>query len=314
MTEFLGTCFELSPRLKSYAMSQTQGFLKLPCVTSLSRPSAQSEICRNRPAAWRASIGPRRPRTPRARTRENSPNEEQEDPWTTEKLGFTLVGVIVAPHGVRGEVKVRATTDFGRQRLGTGAVNARRYLLLPGRKYPRPVKVLSGRKASQLDTWILRLDCIHTREYVGEIRGAGIYVKNEDRPRMSGDEFTVGEVTGMNVQLVGQPGHFIGIVRSVITRAEICRASGAGAASEAVAADILEIALCGEDGQPADNDSEASLVPFVKQLVPHVDRKNRVVIIDPPEGLLDITKVNNKYKPPPPRGLLMAARDLEMSV
>lgn len=258
---------------------------------------------------WRASAGPRRPRTLRTRSRRSSSLAERDDPWTPDKLGFTLVGVIVGSHGVHGEVKVRAATDFGRQRLGTGSVGARRYLLLPGRKYPRPVQILGGRKASQEDTWILQFDCVHTKEAVADFRGAGIYVKADDRPRTSGDEYTVGEVVGMSVQTVNQPGHFIGIIRSVITRAEICRASGAGATAEAVAADVLEIAFHGEDGTPADNESDASLIPFVKQLVPYVDRKNRVVSINPPEGLLDITKVNNKYKPPTPRGLLMAARD-----
>lgn len=248
----------------------------------------------------------RRPRAPRARTRDDSTATTRDDPWTTDKLGFVLVGTVIGAHGVRGEVKVRADTDFGRQRLGTVATAAQRYLLLPGRRYPRPVGVKAGRKATQDDVWIIRLDGVDSRDEVEERRGARIYVKEEDRPRMSRDEYLVGDLAGMRVALAESPEDIIGCIRSVVTRQELCAASGAGAAAAAVANDLIEIAL----GGAVDNgEGESTLVPFVKQIVPMVSRRDRLVLLTPPEGLLEIAKVNNKYKPPPPRGLLCAAND-----
>jgi 16S rRNA processing protein RimM len=231
----------------------------------------------------------------------------RDNPWTTDKLGFVLVGVIVAAHGLQGEVKVRADTDFGRERLGAGAASGRHFLLRPGRKYPRPVQLLSGRKATQKDTWIARIEAVENPEEADVLRGSKIMVKEGDRPRMNGDEFMVYELAGMRVAFVETPELIIGTVRSVITRDELCVASGGGAEAAAVAADIIEVALYGDDGLEPTDESDASLVPFVKQIVPHVDLRTRLILIDPPEGLLDITRVNNKRKPTPPRGLLSAA-------
>lgn len=253
----------------------------------------------------------RRPRTPRARTRDASRTgvrPRESDPWAPEALGFVLVGTVVGAHGVRGEAKVRADTDFGRQRLGVVASAAQRYLLLPGRRYPRPVGVAAGRPATQEDVWILRFEGMGNREEVEKRRGARIYVKEVDRPRMSREEFLVGDLVGMGVALAEEPGQVFGRVVGVITRQELCAASGAGAAAAAVAADLLEIAIFGEFD--AGGNEQTTLVPFVKQIVPTVNRKDDVILLTPPEGLLDIAKVNNKYKAPPPRGLLCAAVEI----
>lgn len=248
----------------------------------------------------------RRPRAPRARTRTDSAEALRDDPWSTDKLGFVHVGTIIGPHGVRGEVKVKADTDFGRQRLGTVATAAQRYLLLPGRRYPRPVEVKAGRKATQEDVWIIRLDGVDSRDAVDERRGAKIYVKEEDRPRMSRDEYLVGDLVGMRVALASAPDDVIGCVRSVVTRQELCAASGASAAAAAAANDLIEIAI---GGPVDDGEGDSTLVPFVKQIVPTVSRRDRLVLLTPPEGLLEIARVNNKYKPPPPRGLICPAID-----
>lgn len=122
---------------------------------------------------------------------------------------------------------------------------------------------------------------------------------------MSREEYLVGDLVGMRVALEKEPGEVFGRVVSVITRQELCAASGAGKAAAAVANDLLEIAVFGSFGD--DGVEETTLVPFVKQIVPTVDRQEGLVLLTPPEGLLDIAKVNNKYKPPPPRGLICAA-------
>jgi 16S rRNA processing protein RimM len=262
-------------------------------------------------------MGPSKPRAPRARTRAPTDAEARDDPWTTEKLGFVMVGVVVGAHGVRGEAKVRALTDFGRQRLGAAAAaSGPRYILMPGRRYPRPVEIFAGRKATQANTWIIKVGTVNSREEVDAIRGAQIFVRQDDRPRMSRNEFLVSDLVGMGVAHVGTPDAIAGVVRAVVTREELCEASGGGAASAAVAADLLELAMFDADEETAGdgtfvdrNDGITTLIPFVKKLVPHVDRLRRVVLIDPPPGLLKIAQVNNKYKPPPPRGLLCPARE-----
>lgn len=227
---------------------------------------------------------------------------------------------------MRGEAKAVSEGHFSVSRLGPGVHLHDRYLLLPGRRYPRPVLISAGRKASQKNTWILRLEGIDSREDVIRFRGARVYVKEGDRPKLARDEFMVADLVGSRVRCVGDD-TVIGVVDSVITKDDLCTAAGSGAAAAAVAADLLEIAIfpvkedpCNEpEGHPDRVDTSFKgdipekakrvLVPFVKQVVPFVDRKNSIINIDPPEGLLDIAVVNRKEKPRPPRGLLMAAKE-----
>lgn len=59
--------------------------------------------------------------------------------------------------------------------------------------------------------------------------------------------------------------------------------------------DVLRILLEAED--PADN--RTALIPFVKEMVPSVDLEQRIVTVDPVEGLLDISApATRKHKPP----------------
>ena len=267
-----------------------------------------------------------------ARIEQTDPRTDQ---WAPENLGFLHIATITGPHGVKGEVKAKAVGDFEKLRLGPGVHKTDRYLLLPGRKYPRPCKVLGGRRASQAGTWILKVDGITAREQVVKLRGSRIFVKEYDRPRLARNEYMVGDLVGSRVSLIVKPtdgepwfeairGHVqyhgsfpIAIVDGVITREDLCQASGGGSASAAVASDLLEIALLDpevfetSDGTVTDVPKEATrvLVPFVSEIVPFVDLERAVILIDPPEGLLSIAVVNRKEKPRPPRGLLCPAKD-----
>jgi len=126
---------------------------------------------------------------------------------------------------VRGELKLRAATDWARQRLAPdtpllprqgrrrpGAPPPpplptpkhpppQRFLLLPGRRYPRPVGVTGARKATQAGTWIVSLDCCACREQVAALVGGRLYVRARERPRMGAGEFLVRDLVGMDVLL-----------------------------------------------------------------------------------------------------------------
>lgn len=267
-----------------------------------------------------------KPRTSRPRPRPPSPpSDPREDRWAPENLGFIHVGTITGAHGLKGEAKVLAEGQFSAERLGTGSLTGQplqRYLLLPGRRYPRPVRVGVGRRGSQKDTWILTVGDAKSREEVAELRGARIYVKENDRPKLERDEFMVGDLVGGRVRLRDEG--FVGVVESVLTRDELCRSSGSGEAGAAVASDLIEVALFQiPEGSRDDTQDEGDLkyrgeiperakrvlVPFVKEIVPFVDVKRAEIVLDPPQGLLDIAVVNRREKKRAPRGLLMPARD-----
>ncbi|KAI0567585.1 16S rRNA processing protein RimM [Gracilaria domingensis] len=258
------------------------------------------------------------------------------DQWAPEKFGFLHVATITGVHGVKGELKARTEGDFNRVRLSANKNAQQRYILLPGRRYPRPVNLTAGRQASQRNAWILKLDCFGDRESIHKLRGARLYVRESDRPSLGQGEFMVVDLVGSRVVLplaaddddswytsdakgqtaVIRAGEPIGIVDSVITRQDLCDASGSGKNGASVASDLIEIALfdlpdqhvhSGLYNEPPPDEARRVLVPFVDQIVPVVDASSAVIVLDPPEGLLDIAVVNRKRKARPPRGLLMPA-------
>lgn len=243
------------------------------------------------------------------------------------------MATITTAHGVTGEVKATSTTDFPTHRLSPSPDLAR-FLLLPGRRYPRPVTIQSSRRASREGVWILRLSDVRSRDDIQTMRlkGARLYVRQADRPPLARGEYVVADLIDLRVALrndsatayvahTARRGTIaadppIGIVEGIVTRQELCKSSRAGDAAAAVANDLLEIALFEHPDleQPQSfshevpDDATRVLVPFVKQIVPIVDLSVALVVLDPPPGLLSIAVVNQSERPRPPRGLLMPAK------
>ena len=257
------------------------------------------------------------------------------DQFAPENLGFVLIATITSPHGVYGQFRVKTHGDFTKQRLTIDGPSC--HLLLPGRRYPRPIQLKSAKPATS-PYWLVQIKGISQREQATNLRGAKIYVRIDHRPKLGRGEFLVTDLVGCRVSLKTEQTtkswvswntrlygtiHAnipIGIVSSVITREDLCKASGGGKNSAAVANDLIEVACFDIQGEAQmttsifcgdiPENATKSLVPFVKQLVPVVDISKQIVVIDPPPGLLEITIVNNKQKARPPRGLLLPANDL----
>lgn len=310
LTELGSTTREVQ---RTFIRMHYPGFALGATPLRLSAPSSQ----RAQASPWRMQQG----RRGRGRGRGPVPQETDEE-WSPERLGFTEVGVILGAHGVRGDIRVRSVGEFGQLRLG--GKKGVRYLLRPGRKFPRPVAVARGRRAPQSGVWIMHVAEAAGREEAARLRGCRLFVKDGDSPSVDEGEFLVGELVGLDVQMEGTT---IGVVRGVITRDEVCSASGSGKKAEKVANDVLEVALVeggamkrntfdelnrtGEDASDDEVLEKATcvLIPFVHQIVPLVDVEKGMIEIDPPEGLLDIAVVNRKENPKPPRGLLTACAE-----
>ena len=83
-------------------------------------------------------------------------------------------------------------------------------------------------------------------------------------------------------------GNFVGIVKGVVLAEEMCSTPGLGQ-------DLLEITLPrGKNCNPSYKD-ELVLIPLVPAIVPTVDIKEKVIYIDPPMGLLDLTYVKEEF-------------------
>jgi 16S rRNA processing protein RimM len=165
-----------------------------------------------------------------------------------------VVGRIGRPHGVRGEVTVEVRTDDPDLRFVPGAV-------LRTDPADRGPLTISGRRWHR-DVLLLTLEGIESREAAEEVRNTELLVEVADLPALEDpDDFYDHQLVGLSARLTD--GSLLGEVAAV-------RHEGA---------DLLVIRR--PDGGEA-------LVPFVTAIVPTVDLDGGFVVVDPPEGLLEL--------------------------
>jgi|SRR5271163_1186467 len=166
------------------------------------------------------------------------------------------VGRIGRPHGVRGDVVVGVRTDEPELRFAPGS-----------RLDTDPIGVgpltVAGHRWHSGDL-LVRFKEINDRTAAAELGGTWLLVDSAvlgalDDP----DEFRDGDLVGLTVRTVS--GIVVGTVADVLHHGQ----------------DILVIDPAGASGAQI-------LIPFVKAIVPEVDIAGGVLVIDPPEGLLNL--------------------------
>ena len=174
-----------------------------------------------------------------------------------------MVGRIGRPHGVRGEVTVEVRTDDPELRFAVGAVlltepASRGPLTVAGRRWHREILLLTLEGPT---------GPLSSREDAEALRDTELHVPVADLPELDDpDTFYDHQLVGLAARLPdGTP---LGEV--VAVRHE--------------AADLLVVRRRA-DGEVV---SGELLVPFVAAIVPTVDVAGGVVVVDPPEGLLDL--------------------------
>jgi 16S rRNA processing protein RimM len=165
-----------------------------------------------------------------------------------------VVGRIGRPHGVRGEVTVEVRTDDPDLRFVPGAV----LLTDPAARGPLTV---TGRRWNR-DILLLALEGVDSREAAEEYRNTELLVEIAGLPALEDpDEFYDHQLVGLAARLTdGSP---LGEVEAV-------RHEGG---------DLLVVRR--PDGGEA-------LIPFVSAIVPTVDLAAGFLVVDPPEGLLEL--------------------------
>lgn len=164
-----------------------------------------------------------------------------------------MIGRVVKSHGIKGEVAVVVTKDEPEIRFALGEVLKG----VQGKKEHRltiqTARVHQGRL-------LIKFEEIPDRTQADSLRGTKFMAPPLENPE--GEEgFYDHELEGLKVV---QDDTEIGVVTGVM---------------HAPAGEILEVEL--EGGKEA-------LVPFVHEIVPEVDLDEGIVVITPPEGLLDL--------------------------
>jgi 16S rRNA processing protein RimM len=165
-----------------------------------------------------------------------------------------VVGRVGRPHGVAGEVVVEVHTDDVDRRFAEGAE------LATDPESAGPIRVESCR-------WhhgrlLLRIAGVADRTAAEALRGVALVADSAtSAPLGDPDEFWDHDLEGLEV--LDRSGRRLGTVGGVL---------------HLPGGDLLVVP--GPDGAEA-------LVPFVKAIVPVVDRAAGRIVVDPPEGLFD---------------------------
>jgi 16S rRNA processing protein RimM len=165
------------------------------------------------------------------------------------------VGRIGKPQGIRGEVTVEVRTDAPDVRFAVGAA------LMTDPPERGPLTVASAR--DQNGRLVVAFEGVPDRNAAEQLRNTMLLVDAADVPPSDDpDEFHDTQLVGLRVDLLDRTA--LGDVSDVLHLPH---------------GDVLVVR------RP---DGTEVLVPFVKAIVPEVDVAGGRLVVDPPEGLLDL--------------------------
>ncbi len=170
---------------------------------------------------------------------------------------FLAIGKVLRPHGLKGWLRVKLYDPQSQALLE----NDQLYLQddkLPPKKY----KLLHFH---ELDTgvWLILLEEISRREEAEQLQNQELLLHREQIPKLPEDEVYLSDLIGYEVIQGTQK---IGVVTAVPSYG---------------GQDLLEVR------RPS---SSLVLIPLVSTIVTQIQKKARSILIDPPEGLLEINE------------------------
>jgi 16S rRNA processing protein RimM len=171
-----------------------------------------------------------------------------------------VVGFVSKPHGIRGEVFVQTLTDHPGGAFAPGVVL---HVAGPDGQSPAadaaPLRVEATRP--QKRGLLVRFAGVRDRNEAEELRGTYLLRALEDLEPLDDDEVFYHDLLGLTVETV--EGESVGSVREVFEQAPH---------------DLLEVRT----------PRGALLIPFVRTVVVEVDLPGRRLVVDPPDGLLEL--------------------------
>ncbi len=176
------------------------------------------------------------------------------------KNEWLTVGLITSCHGINGQVKVKSLSDFEERFLKPGM----RWLQKENEP-PSKIELTSGFKQPGKETYIIKFQRINTRNQAEQLKKFKILVKTETLPKLKEEEFHLLELLNLEVKtLKNDELTTIGKVINLENEKN----------------NLLVIELF--------KNQKKVLIPFVKEIVPLVNIKDNFLIINPPNGLLEL--------------------------
>lgn len=186
-----------------------------------------------------------------------------------------VVGQIGRPHGIRGEVSVAVRTDEPEERFVAGSAfttevpRDRRVSTGPapaaagGEPYRVPAQLVIESVRWHQGRGIVQFEGVYDRNVAEALRGVLLQVDSAGlTPPDDPDEFHDHQLIGLRVEALD--GSVLGTVDRI---------------DHAPSADLIVLKKAA---------GGTALIPFVSQMVPKVDLAGGSVLVDLPEGLLDL--------------------------
>ena len=178
----------------------------------------------------------------------------------TEDGDWLVIGIITSSHGIEGKLNIKSLSDFKERFTQPG----KRWIQKHDEK-PLPYNLTSGFQKPGKESFIISLDGINDRNEANKLKRYKLLVKSYDIPRLKDNEFHLNQLVNLDVKLhIKNEIKVIGKVVDLITENN----------------NLIVIRL--------HQNNKDVLIPFVKEIVTTINKKNNYLIIDPPKGLLDL--------------------------
>ena len=174
-----------------------------------------------------------------------------------EKNKWMSIGEIVAPQGLRGDIRIKPSSDFPERFTKPG-----KRWIQKNNELPTEIKLKKGTLIPGKEIYVLSIEGVSNRSSAEEIIGWKLVIPINSRPSLRKDEYHYFDLIGLEVKK-GQKKILIGYVTDLIKGGN----------------DLLEIELI---------EGKKVLVPFVKEIVPEIKIKEKWLLINPPPGLLEL--------------------------
>ena len=174
-----------------------------------------------------------------------------------EKDKWISIGEIVAPQGLRGDIRIKPCSEFPERFTKPG----KRWIQKTN-ELPTEIQLKQGKLIPGKSIYVLSIEGISNRSSAEEIIGWKLVIPVDSRPMLSKDEYHYFDLIGLEAR-IGPKKTLIGYVTDLIKGGN----------------DLLEIELV---------EGKKVLVPFVKEIVPEIEIKQKWLLINPPPGLLEL--------------------------
>ena len=173
---------------------------------------------------------------------------------------WLVIGIITSSHGVEGKLNIKSLSDFKERFTQPGTRWIQKH-----DEEPIPYKLISGVQKPGKESFIICLEGIKDRNEADNLKQYKLLVKSNDIPKLKANEFHLNQLLNLEVKLyINNELKVVGKVVDLITENN----------------NLIVIRL--------NKNNKDVLIPFVKEIVTFIDKKNKYLIIDPPKGLLDL--------------------------